>query len=650
MLLPLDWMVALLLLITAPLIPVFMALAGWGAEAASRRQADRPRSPERLLRRPAARPHDAEALRSRARRKPRRSLAASEELRVRTMRVMRIAFLSSAVLEFFAALGVAGVALYVGLTFLRLVNLRGAPLSLEAGLFCLLMAPEVYQPLRLLAAHYHDRAAAKAAVAEIADAAGEPSQSVSHRDWPCRRRDQSRGTSSLVVPSGHRRAQAARSSQCQSATSLPEHTSPSSGRAVRQVDAARGRRRAAAVHRLDPTRWPGARRAAQNLSAIQRRRARPAADHLCRQHRRQHPARPPRRLPNRRCDRGAQGRGDGFRRDLPEGLDTLLGEDGLGLSGGEMQRVALARLYLRDPGLLLLDEPTAHLDAATECAVLDGLIDFARGRTLVVVTHSAAVAARMDRCYRVARRPAAAHAASQPRDAGLAGGGMRALLLLRRCSSGCGDRCCSRCVLSLVTLAAGIGLLGISGWFLTAAALSTAGAAFNLFGPSAGVRGLSFVRILSRYGEKLTGHDATLRLSPICGAGCSRGLFRLVPLGRRFGRADLVSRLVADLDALDTLFLVALGPITTAVLAGTAMSIVVALVLPRGGDGLRDRLRDGGNCRSDSSDHRVAPTGAASREARPRCCAAPSSTASMDIRTWWCSARLTARGGGSERR
>ena len=90
---------------------------------------------------------------------------ASEELRVRTMRVMRIAFLSSAVLEFFAALGVAGVALYVGLTFLDLVNVRGTELTLQAGLFCLLMAPEVYQPLRLLAAHYHDRASARAAVA-----------------------------------------------------------------------------------------------------------------------------------------------------------------------------------------------------------------------------------------------------------------------------------------------------------------------------------------------------------------------------------------------------------------------------------------------------------------------------------------------------
>ena len=80
-----------------------------------------------------------------------------------------------------------------------------------------------------------------------------------------------------------------------------------------------------------------------------------------------------------------------------------VGEDGVGLSGGELQRIALARLYLRDPGLILLDEPTAHLDATTEARVLDGLFEFARGRTLLVATHSEAVAARMQRVYRIAR-------------------------------------------------------------------------------------------------------------------------------------------------------------------------------------------------------------------------------------------------------
>lgn len=134
--------------------------------------------------------------------------------------------------------------------------------------------------------------------------------------------------------------------------------------------------------------------------------------------------------------------------------------------------------------------------------------------------------------------------------------------------------------LSLVTIAAGVGLLGVSGWFLTAAALTSAGVAFNLFAPSAGVRGFSFVRILSRYGEKVTGHDATLRLLSDLRRTTFANLFRLVPLNGLFGRADLVSRLVADLDALDTVFLVGVGPIATATVTGIGMAGLLAYVLP----------------------------------------------------------------------
>ncbi|MET1162438.1 MAG: ATP-binding cassette domain-containing protein, partial [Pseudoxanthomonas sp.] len=79
-----------------------------------------------------------------------------------------------------------------------------------------------------------------------------------------------------------------------------------------------------------------------------------------------------------------------FARNLPRGLDTMIGERGFGLSGGEARRIALARVFLRDPQLLLLDEPTAFLDPETETALLAALMEFARGRTLVLATHSAA--------------------------------------------------------------------------------------------------------------------------------------------------------------------------------------------------------------------------------------------------------------------
>lgn len=136
-------------------------------------------------------------------------------------------------------------------------------------------------------------------------------------------------------------------------------------------------------------------------------------------------------------------------------------------------------------------------------------------------------------------------------------------------------------LLSLVALAAGVALLGTSGWFITAAALTTAGLAFNLFAPSALVRGFSFIRILARYGERLAGHDATLRLLADIRGWLFARLFPRLPLSDRTLRhGDLVSRLTADVDALDTAFLVAIGPIVAALVISGALTGVLAWLLP----------------------------------------------------------------------
>jgi len=75
---------------------------------------------------------------------------------------------------------------------------------------------------------------------------------------------------------------------------------------------------------------------------------------------------------------------------LPQGFETAVGEGGHGISGGEIQRLGLARLFLRDAGLLLLDEPATHLDAASEQYVHSAISDLAAGRTMIVVAHRAA--------------------------------------------------------------------------------------------------------------------------------------------------------------------------------------------------------------------------------------------------------------------
>lgn len=136
--------------------------------------------------------------------------------------------------------------------------------------------------------------------------------------------------------------------------------------------------------------------------------------------------------------------------------------------------------------------------------------------------------------------------------------------------------------LSLTTLLAGIALLGVSGWFLTAAALTTLATSFNLFGPSSLIRGLSLVRILSRYGEKLMGHDATLRLLSDMRTHVFSRLFVRLPFGKdSMTRGDLVSRLTSDIDALEAIFIVGIAPLITSVLAGLATAVVMGLVLPK---------------------------------------------------------------------
>jgi ATP-binding cassette subfamily C protein CydD len=401
--LPVDWMVALLFLVTTPLIPVFMMLAGWGAEAASRAQAA---ALARLTGRFADRLRGMVTLKLFGREAAEIAgvFEASEELRRRSMKVMRVAFLSSAVLEFFAALGVAGVALYIGLSFLGLVHLRTSPLSLEAGLFCLLMAPEVYQPLRLLAAHYHDRAAAKAALRQIEATMGPLPAGIAVPIV----------TATTLGP----RQQAAGLRITGLTVSTPAgspvvscddfEVTPGSRIALLGPSGIGKSTVLEMLARLRPYRG-SIEIDSEELGAIDEYRLRRTIALIGQR---------PRIVVGSIADNIRLGRPDAcetavraaaraalvtdFADSLPRGLDTAIGENGIGLSGGEVQRIALARLYLRDPALILLDEPTAHLDAATEAAVLDNLIAFARGRTLIVATHSLAVAARMDRVYRIA--------------------------------------------------------------------------------------------------------------------------------------------------------------------------------------------------------------------------------------------------------
>ncbi|MGA6181700.1 thiol reductant ABC exporter subunit CydD [Stenotrophomonas sp. NPDC077421] len=380
-----DWVVALILVFTAPLVPFFMMLVGWGAEAAGRAQlgelarmsghfADRIKGLGllRLYGRGEAELAGVEA--------------AAEGVRERTMKVLRIAFLSSTVLEFFASVSVAMVALYLGLSYLGLMSLHAQVPTLGIGVFCLLLAPEFYAPLRRLAAHYHDRANALAAAAEVERLLGELPEDVTAdapaatartpelleahappvvvRDLSLRPLGAQHDVVqhlSFHIEAGQRVALVGPSGSGKSTLleALAGWLPPQSGSIVLRPGLEIG------YAGQRPYLFHGS--IADNL-----RLADPGATdaHL------------------RAVAEAAQVMR--FAAALPQGLDTVIGERGFGLSGGEARRIGLARLLLRDPQLLLLDEPTAFLDPETEADLLRTLAAFARGRSVVIATHSEA--------------------------------------------------------------------------------------------------------------------------------------------------------------------------------------------------------------------------------------------------------------------
>ena len=378
-----DWVVALILLFTAPLVPFFMMLVGWGAEAAGRAQlgelarmsghfADRIKGLG-LLR-----------LYGRGEAELDGVAAAAEGVRERTLKVLRIAFLSSTVLEFFASVSVAMVALYLGLSYLGLMSLHAAVPTLGAGMFCLLLAPEFYAPLRRLAAHYHDRANALAAAAEVERLLGElPAAAAVEDAAPAVRAPElleqhappvvvrnlvlrPLGAShdvvqqlSFQIEAGQRLALVGPSGSGKSTLleALAGWLPPREGSIVLRPGLEVG------YAGQRPYLFHGS--IADNL-----RLADPGVSDA-----RLHAVAEAAQVMR-------------FAAHLPDGLDTVIGERGFGLSGGEARRIGLARLLLRDPQLLLLDEPTAFLDPDTEAALLQTLAAFARDRAVVIATHS----------------------------------------------------------------------------------------------------------------------------------------------------------------------------------------------------------------------------------------------------------------------
>jgi ATP-binding cassette subfamily C protein CydD len=402
--LPLDWLSGLVMLLTAPLIPLFMILIGRRVESLNQRQ-------WKTLARMGA--HFLDVIQglttlklfNASRREAEVIARISDDYRQSTMQVLRVAFLSSAVLEFFSTIGIAIIAVLIGFRLYQLdlpVPALIAPpeISFFTGFFVLLLAPELYAPLRNMGTHYHGRMEAIASAERLVavldiplpsrpsqpkslPADGPPAITFDAVHFSYEPGRPALAGLTIDIRAGERVALVGPSGAGKTtiASLLLGFIRPDSG-AVRidgidlnELHLADWRRRLAWLPQsprlfqgtlLDNIRLglPPVEGAADMAAVREAARRAHAAEFIDR---------------------------------LPAGYDTIVGERGAGLSGGQIQRIALARAFLRDAKLVILDEATANLDPASEALVQQAVDELARGRGMLVIAHRLATVRHADR-------------------------------------------------------------------------------------------------------------------------------------------------------------------------------------------------------------------------------------------------------------
>ena len=381
---PLNWAAGLILIITAPLVPLFMIIVGIAAADNSQKNMD---TLSRLSAQFLDRLRGLETLRlfNRTSEQTEHIENATEDFRETTMDVLKLAFLSSAVLEFFTSISIALMAVYFGFSYLGQIEFGtyNAPLTLFTGFFCLILAPEFYQPLRDLGAYYHDRAAGIGAADAIVDflesdyltvhqnektISLESAVEISAENLVVLSTQGSALTKPLnfQIPANHNVALVGQSGAGKTSLInvilgfLPyEGSLKINGQELRESNLADWRKHIAWVGQ-NPLLLQGSIKENLLLGDIQ------ANDEEINQ---------------------ALIRSQAKEFTDKLGLYHEIKDGGLGVSVGQAQRLAIARALLRKGDLLLLDEPTASLDAQSENLVLHALNEASQHQTTLMITH-----------------------------------------------------------------------------------------------------------------------------------------------------------------------------------------------------------------------------------------------------------------------
>ncbi|KPA54077.1 cysteine ABC transporter ATP-binding protein [Photobacterium leiognathi subsp. mandapamensis] len=393
---PLNWAAGLIFLLTAPLVPLFMALVGLGAADANRRNF---KALQRLSGHFYDRLQGLSTLRlfDRAEAEAENLHAASHVLRKRTMEVLRLAFLSSAVLEFFSAISVAIVAVYFGFAFIGELNFGnyGIPISLFTGLFILVLAPEFYQPLRDLGTFYHAKAQAIGAAESIveflnieADEMTDGSKALANPE----KIQISVTDLEVLSPEGQKLA-----GPLTFNINANEHVAlvgPSGAGKTSLLNALLGflpyrgsiKVNGVELKELNHSEWRQAISwVGQNPLLVHGTiydnitLGNPLAEQI------------------QVTQVAKEAYADEFINRLEKGYQHHVGDRSGGLSVGQAQRIAVARAMLQQGAFWILDEPTASLDANSERLVLESLSRAVRQHTTLMVSHRLDQLHAMDR-------------------------------------------------------------------------------------------------------------------------------------------------------------------------------------------------------------------------------------------------------------
>jgi len=386
-----NWLAGLFLVVAAPLIPVFMVLVGLGAEGINQkffkqRQRLAGHFLDRVKHLTTLKLFAAEAAALRD------VNTRSQDYRKVVMKTLKLAFLSSAVLEFFTSVAIASIAIYIGFALFGAITWGpAADITLFSGLFILLLAPEFFQPLRNLSQFYHDRAAAMAAASHISTAlyrqntqqtADNASQSHASEHDLSRLKlsdlkigyakgNALQGPLNIALTTGQCLVVSGPSG-CGKTTllhALAGYLPPLSGKLLLN-DQMTGN---TAIRYLPQKPWIINGSWADNLSVL---------------------------APQATADEMHQVLAklglEMLLSSREKGLQSQLNEHGEGLSGGQLQRLALARVLLSPAPLVLLDEPTASLDSESRHYVLAALAALKTRCILVISSHDADVLALAD--------------------------------------------------------------------------------------------------------------------------------------------------------------------------------------------------------------------------------------------------------------